>query len=117
MAILSDRNERKVIPVWNTVKYSTEECRVLTNISLVKYDISKSIKAWNENHRISYAGDLISSAIICNNLEDPAILEAADYIIQSEEEVPVPLIDTCRELLSLPTLNHDNLSSIKAIST
>lgn len=116
MAILSDRNERKVIPVWNTVKYSTEECRVLTNISLVKYDISKSIKAWNENHRISYAGDLISSAIICNNLEDPAILEAADYIIQSEEEVPVPLIDTCRELLSLPTLNHDNLSSIKAIA-
>ena len=116
MAILSDNNERRVIPEWNALINSPDECRVLKSLSLEQNDITKNVKAWTENPSISYAGDLISAAIVGNNIDLPEVKDAALYVIQNEEVVPSPLLKTSKIILSQFELDPEQLTTIENIS-
>lgn len=104
MALFIDSTERLLIPNWREFDKSLFE---LNPIGQHKYpantgNIQDYLTEWKENKNLVTAGELISASIVNGLTEDPAVLEAARYVVDCPIKVPSPLKDASKSMLSIP---------------
>ena len=106
-------------------------------ISSVFCTIDEYIRAWRENPSITFAGDLISAAIMANQQNNPIVQDAAKFIIERRDDVTdslyrtslsiVPAIETISEpdsisvserlenILNQNTINKERISFLRKL--
>jgi len=103
MASFVNNIKRNVVPNWldyqNTARLGElQGCS--SNHTRRGFPIDDYVKAWNENHSLSFAGDLISAAIMNNKSNNEAVKEAAKYVLDKNDIAPDSLYKSAKALLS-----------------
>lgn len=111
MAVLVDNNDRKLVPAWKPFAYSMPEIQPIKETSRKIGDISGYVAEWRTNRNIGNAGDLITAAIVNNKENAPEVIEAAKFILDSKEDIPLPLITKAEKLSEVLDKRQDNLDS------
>lgn len=104
MALFIDNSDRLIIPSWRTFDKSLSE---LTPIRQYKHPVQKGeileyVTEWKDTKNVVTAGELISAAIVNGLTEEPAVLEAAKFVVESPLKVPVALTNASKGILSIP---------------
>ena len=121
MSSINPKENREVIPNWRSYKKTARAGELYTagaaQLSLPIFPIHQYISAWNENKTLAFAGDLISAAILNEQTTSPEVIEAAQYILNSEE-APNIIKDISRSIVSskVPDEFIENSESSQIIS-
>lgn len=117
MASRSDETRRTVIPNWNDFRTTSQSGELLGNnqnpINLSLFPISQYISAWKEQHNLAYAGDLLSAAIMNQQTDSAAVLEAANFIIERSDVCTTSMLKTAQlvtKQIGIKTQTGDGLS-------
>jgi tetratricopeptide (TPR) repeat protein len=98
-----ENHERNVIPRWRDF-WSTVELGELTvelppgGMAHPAHDITSVKFDWEQNRSISFAGDLISAALVSGNIA--AAKEASEFIVSLDERPPAQLKALAHRVLS-----------------
>lgn len=105
MALFIDNTDRLLIPFWREFNKSLFELNPIGQHRhpAEKGDIQEYLVEWRSNRNLVTAGELISAAIINGQTEEPAVLEAARYVVESPLAVPDALHKASKRILSIPT--------------
>ncbi len=138
MSTIFENKQRRVIPNFRSLKKTVELGELDANKNVldpfVKDDLESYYKDFSEDKSIGTAGDLISAAIV-NNIFNPIVSDAAQFILNNKKEsssVQIqiaekildigdnkirPNIETIDELLELSNrpLIHNRIRKIKSL--
>lgn len=105
MALFIDDTSRLVIPPWRQFDKSLGELRPAgaEGIEMRRRDIQEYLLEWKASKNLVTAGDLISAAIVNGIAEDPAVLEAARYVVDFPLKAPAALQNVSKGLLDIPS--------------
>jgi len=111
MSSISFKDKRNVLPNWRSYS-KTARLGELFSVHKEKhpiplFNLSKYIEAWEEQGTISYAGDLISAAMVNGQIRLPQVISAAKFIL-SHGEVPDPLRKLASVILVVPSSTDTN---------
>ena len=101
MALLIDNSQRRLLPTWKELNSSLSELQPLSPSSLSKGDISSFIHDWRLCKNLANAGDLISAAIINARTDIDEVIEAANYVLFSEEIPSIALSNASKSILKI----------------
>lgn len=101
MAQLIDTTQRKLLPTWNDFSSSTPELQPLFPTSRVVGDISSFIHEWKGCKNMANAGDLISAAIVNASYDIDEVIEAANYVLFSDETPSLALSKISKSILKI----------------
>lgn len=96
MALYLDNSKRLLIPSWKPFVRSQDELRPIKFHTRDTGDISPYIKEWRNRKNIISAGELLSSAIVNNRVEEDEVKEAILFINQTDDGIPFPLKNTAK---------------------
>lgn len=119
MAVLIDNTDRKLIPSWKPFLYSMPEIQPIKQIVREKKDISLFIHEWKENKNIANAGDLLTAAIVANQLDILEVQDASHYVLYSELEVPKPLRDRAKRFSNISgaaSIDYNTITVVQRIA-
>jgi len=106
MASLKEDEKRNVVPNWRdynkTSKLGEFGSASRNRVQIELFPIDQYIHAWEVNNSIPYAGDLVSAAILNGHQENPAVVEAARFIVSHKDEATKTLIHTAQSLIASP---------------
>lgn len=110
MALFIDSTERLLIPTWREFDKSFYELNPIGQHKhpAAKGDIQKYLTEWRINRNLVTAGELITAAIVNGLTEEPAVLEAARYVVDYPSKVPAPLMDASKNMISMPSPVDDD---------
>lgn len=97
--------KRQIIPRWHL--YSTAKGMGLTKaigpLSEVKFysSFSKALLSWKKNKSLIFASDLIGNALAVNNINEPEIVDAANFILKNKREASILLREMAEGYISL----------------
>lgn len=115
MALLIDNSQRRLLPTWKELNSSLSELQPLSPSSLSKGDISSFIHDWRLCKNLANAGDLISAAIINARTDIDEVIEAANYVLFSEEIPSIALSNASKSILKISDkVEHNNNFAIYA---
>jgi tetratricopeptide (TPR) repeat protein len=121
-AFLEDRN-RNVIPRWRDFRSTVELGELNASAPTIDHtdavpDLSSVLDDWQKHKTVSFAGDLISAALVSGNVM--VAREASEFVITLADNVSPSLRSLARRVLdldstsSLDTGGHFDLSNINA---
>jgi tetratricopeptide (TPR) repeat protein len=113
MANIFEKKDRHVIPNWrsfeNTVKLRELNGSHSLDIDIsFKPDISDILDDWNYANNIGVAGDIIGTAIICNQQDNLIVREVAEFVRNNEQSTPA-MVKAANSIL-FSQVSVDNLS-------
>lgn len=92
MALLIENTERRLLPIWKSFSNSFSELQPLRPSDMEKGDISSFIHDWKSCKNLANAGDLISAAIVNARTDVDEVIEAANYILFSNNVATSPAL-------------------------
>lgn len=101
MALLIDNSQRRLLPTWKEFNCSIPELQPLHPSKMKKGDISSFVHDWKQFKNIANAGDLISAAIINARTDVDEVIEAANYILSSNEASSITLSNASKSILKI----------------
>lgn len=119
MAVLVDRNDRKLVPAWKPFNVSSPEVQPIKFQERPQGDIGEYISEWVSHQNIANAGDLLTAAIVQNRSDIPEVTDAARYVLNSETFVPHTLRTQAVSFANSPSdiiVDHQNLDVFKKIA-
>ena len=108
MANIFENPERHVIPGWRSFK-KTVDLGELNSVSkklpmaIPKNTIDGYVIDWQNNRTIAHAGDLLSAAYVNGMIGEPAVIDAATFILKSDKNVPESQISLAKRILRRET--------------
>lgn len=109
MSIALEEKRRNVIPRWRDFSETLElkelgsslvQPSEIISASTVRQDLSEQFVSWSANRSISYAGDLLSAALVCQQPE--AALDAAEYVLSLGLDESRSITKLARKVLDRP---------------
>lgn len=102
MALFIDDTNRLIIPSWKQFDLSKTEVGISGHRNQsMKSNIQSYLLAWKENRHIVTAGDLITAAIVNDMTEDPAVQDAALYVVEYQQKAPEILKNASKGILDI----------------
>ena len=106
MASLKEDERRNVVPNWRdynkTAKLGEFGSSAIAAHPLKLFPIDEYVVAWQNNRSVSYAGDLLSAAILNGHQTNPDAIEAARFIVDHKDEATNVLIHTAQSMIATP---------------
>ena len=106
MASFREIQTRNVIPNWRSYNKTSQigelDYAQSRANSVELFPIDSYIRDWQENKTISFAGDLLSAAILNGQSDKLEVLEAANFILEHRDEATSVLINTAESIVSSP---------------
>lgn len=113
---ISKPARRRVIPNWryytDTLQLGEQETYLLNQNKIDIYPIDDYINDWIDKKSVYRASDLISAAICNGQKNNPHVVEAAKYILDSQHKQPTKLQQTAAQYIFKGDSAH-NKNSIK----
>ena len=101
MALLIENTERRLLPTWKSFTSSFPELQPIRPSNMEKGDISSFVHDWKECKNLANAGDLISAAIVNARTEEAEVIEAANYILFSDNTPSPALSKVSKSILQI----------------
>ena len=106
MATFKEDDRINVIPNWRdynkTAKLGEFGSTAIIPKHLELFPIDEYVVAWQNNKSVSFAGDLVSAAILNGQHTNVDAIEAARFIIANEDEATNVLVRTARLMIETP---------------
>ncbi|SFW85920.1 tetratricopeptide repeat protein [Chitinophaga sancti] len=97
--------DRRVLPSFRSIKKTIllgeTESLSINNRTFNKSNIAHYITDFNKYRTLSFAGDLISAAVVNNISNDPNVINAAEYILSKPNESTSAQIKTAGSILNI----------------
>ncbi|MDR0605034.1 MAG: hypothetical protein LBG80_12095 [Bacteroidales bacterium] len=107
MAIIIEKKERRLIPNWRifstTIALGELDASSLNPIVKPDLSIDNYIADFQANESISFAADLISASIVNGFADNAVVKEAAQFIVNRQNEVTKSQYDISKKILSTVT--------------
>lgn len=105
MALFIDDTNRLIIPSWRQFDKSQKELRPVGagGLEAEKRDIQVYLSEWKANKNLVTAGELISAAIVNWITEEPAVLDAARFVVDYPLKAPAVLQSASKSILDIPS--------------
>lgn len=101
MALLIENTERKLLPTWKSFTSSFPELQPIRPSNIEKGDISSFVHDWKGCKNLANAGDLISAAIVNARTDEAEVIEAANYILSSNDTPSPALSKVSKSILQI----------------
>lgn len=104
MANIFENQERHVIPGWRSFK-KTVGLGELNSFSkkspaiVSKHVIESYVVDWQNHQTIAHAGDLLSAAFVNGVTKDPSVINAATFVLKSDQNVPQSQLSLAKNIL------------------
>jgi hypothetical protein len=103
MANIFQSTERRVIPnfrsLTKTVNLGELDSFQVNKNHFSKSDLTDYIETFQKNRLLSFAGDLLSAALINNELENEVVVEAAKFVLQNTNDSSFSLNNLAKRIL------------------
>ena len=104
MANLFEKKDRHIIPNWrsfeNTAKLGElNGSKSLKLDSSFRPDISDLLEDWQESKTIGLAGDILGTAIVCNQEKDKTVIEISNFVLQNKNLASNAIIEAAKNIL------------------
>ena len=101
MALLIENTERRLLPTWKSFTSSFPELQPIRPSNIEKGDISSFVHDWKDCKNLANAGDLISAAIVNARTDEAEVIEAANYILFSNDTPSPALSKVSKSILQI----------------
>ncbi len=106
MASFKEDEKRNVVPNWRdynkTAKLGEFGSSPIATQPLELFPIDEYVVAWQNNKSVSFAGDLLSAAILNGHQSNPYAIEAAKFVIAHKDEATNVLVRTAQSVIATP---------------
>lgn len=106
MTSFKEEETRNVVPNWReynkTARLGEFGSPSVIARPLKLFPIDEYVRDWQKYRSIPFAGDLISAAILNGHQADPAVLDAARFIVAHPDESTGVLVKTAKSLIATP---------------
>lgn len=106
MTSFKEEETRNVVPNWReynkTARLGEFGSPSVIARPLELFPIDEYVRDWQKYKSIPFAGDLISAAILNGHQADPAVLDAARFIVAHPDESTGVLVKTAKSLIATP---------------
>lgn len=119
MAVLVDRNDRRLVPAWKPYNVSSPEVQPIKFQERPQGDIGEYVSEWASHQNMANAGDLLTAAIVQNRSDIPEVMNAAQYVLNCETFVPSALKKQAASFINRSSdiiVDHQNLDIFKRIA-
>lgn len=104
MANLFEKKDRHIIPNWrsfeNTAKLGElNGSKSLKLDSSFRPDISDLLEDWQESKTIGLAGDILGTAIVCNQEKNKTVIEISNFVLQNKNLASNAIIEAAKNIL------------------
>lgn len=104
MADFFEKKQRHLIPNWRSFENTAKlgELNGSKSIKLdssFKPDISDLIEDWQEYQNIGIAGDILGTALVCNQENNGTVIEIANFVLQNEKLASKAIINAAKNIL------------------
>lgn len=104
MANFFEKKDRHLIPNWRSFENTAKlgELNGSTGIKLdssFKPDISDLLENWQDSQTIAMAGDILGTALVCNQEENPTVREVSKFILENRDIAPNAIINAATNVL------------------
>lgn len=110
MALLIDNSKRRILPIWRSFDSTKSELQPLYPSKIKRGNISQYIFEWVNNKNMATAGDLLSAAIVNGCQDNEEVIDAANYILYSNEDSNYALTKVSKNILD-SNIDTDTLST------
>ena len=104
MANLFEKKDRHLIPNWRSFE-NTAKLGELNGSKSIKLDstfrpdISDLIEDWQESQSIGVAGDILGTALVCNQENNKTIREISNFVLQNKKIASSAIINAAENVL------------------
>ncbi|MCA9468522.1 MAG: hypothetical protein KC643_24205 [Nitrospira sp.] len=100
------KKDRQVIPRWHIYPMArwlgvTASLKEPPLSNGEDKDYFERVQDWQEKGKISHAADLVGSALVLNNFDDPIAIEAAKFILKNRKKATESLIEISENFLRI----------------
>jgi len=104
MANLFEKKDRHLIPNWrsfeNTAKLGElNGSKSLKLDSSFSPDISDLLEDWQESKSIGVAGDILGTALVCNQEKNETVIEISNFVLQNKHLASNAIINAAKNIL------------------
>lgn len=106
MTSFKEEETRNVVPNWRDYNKTARLGEFGGTSTIIQplelFPIDEYVVAWKNNKSVSYAGDLISAAILNGHQANPDAIEAARFVVAHQDEATRVLLRTALSLIATP---------------
>jgi pentatricopeptide repeat protein len=104
MANLIEKKDRHLLPNWRSFKNTANLGELNGSKGIVldstfKPDISDLLDDWNYHQTIGLAGDILGSALVCNQEDNAIVKEVSSFVLSHKELAPYAVIEAANAIL------------------
>ncbi|RZJ49643.1 MAG: hypothetical protein EOO44_17905 [Flavobacterium sp.] len=104
MADFFEKKDRHLIPNWRSFENTAKlgELNGSKSIKLdssFKPDISDLLDGWNDSQSIGIAGDILGTALVCNQEENEIVKKISHFVLQNKHTATNAIIDAANTIL------------------
>lgn len=120
MAIFFEKKDRHVIPNWRNFENTAQlgelnSSRSTEFYSSFKPNIDDLLEDWEYAKNLGVAGDILSAALVCNQLDNPTVQEISSFVLKNKETSTPALIKTASNIKENGNGNENSKFEISSI--